>query len=116
MMAVELSETLAKTAKQLTQLVGLDNSVTVKNASALALPVENTSFDVGVMQHVAMQIAEKEQLFDEATRVLAPGGRLAMHEIFSGDGELRYPLAWATDPSMSALKHFAFNRNVGSLF
>ena len=27
-----------------------------------------------------------------------------MHEIFSGDGELHYPLAWATEPSMSALE------------
>jgi hypothetical protein len=29
---------------------------------------------------------------------------LALHEIFSGPGELHYPLAWATEPSMSALE------------
>lgn len=102
--AVELSEALANTAIRLNELVGVSSSVTVLNASALDLPVENASFDVVTMQHVAMQIAEKEQLFGELTRVLAPGGRLALHEIFSGEGELRWPLAWATDPSMSALE------------
>jgi len=102
--AVELSETLARTAASLNELVGLSSRVTVRNASALALPVESASFDVVVMQHVAMQIAEKDQLFGELARALAPGGRLALHEIFSGEGELRWPLAWATDPSMSALE------------
>ncbi|MCB1481187.1 MAG: methyltransferase domain-containing protein [Rhodobiaceae bacterium] len=102
--SVELSETLARTAERLNELVGLSSKVTVMNASALSLPVESANFDVVVMQHVAMQIAEKDQLFGELSRALAPGGRLALHEIFSGEGELRWPLAWATDPSMSALE------------
>jgi SAM-dependent methyltransferase len=102
--AVELSETLADTAQHLTRLVGLSSKVNVLNASALALPVEDASYDVVVMQHVAMQIAEKDRLFGELARVLAPGGRLALHEIFAGDGELKWPLAWATEPSMSALE------------
>lgn len=101
---VELSETLAETAERLTRLVGLSQGVRILNASALALPVEDASFDVVVMQHVAMQIAEKDQLFGELARVVAPGGRLALHEIFSGEGELQWPLAWATEPSMSALE------------
>jgi sarcosine/dimethylglycine N-methyltransferase len=102
--AVELSETLADTAERLTHLVGLSSNVHVLNTSALALPVEDASYDVVVMQHVAMQIAEKDRLFGELARVLAPGGRLALHEIFAGDGELQWPLAWATEPSMSALE------------
>jgi SAM-dependent methyltransferase len=102
--AVELSETLADTAQRLTRLVGLSSKVNVLNASALALPVGGSSYDVVVMQHVAMQIAEKDRLFGELARVLAPGGRLALHEIFGGDGELQWPLPWATEPSMSALE------------
>jgi sarcosine/dimethylglycine N-methyltransferase len=102
---VELSERLADTAERLTRLVGLSQNVRILNASALALPVEDASFDVVVMQHVAMQIAEKDRLFGELARVVVPGGRLALHEIFSGDGELQWPLAWATEPSMSALEH-----------
>lgn len=102
--AVELSERLADTATRLNDLVGLASQVRVLNASALALPVDSAGFDVVVMQHVAMQIAEKDQLFGELARAVAPGGRLALHEIFSGAGELRWPLAWATDSSMSALE------------
>jgi hypothetical protein len=33
-----------------------------------------------------------------------PGGCLALHEIFAGEGEIHYPLAWATEPAMSALE------------
>ena len=104
--AVELSDALADTAKRLTELVGLSDRVHIVKASALALPVEDASFDVVVMQHVAMQIAEKDTLFGELARVVAPGGRLALHEIFLGEGEgaLRWPLAWATEPSMSSLE------------
>lgn len=105
--AVELSEVLADTAERLNQLVGLSGRVRVFKASALDLPVEDASFDVVVMQHVAMQIAEKDRLFGELSRAVAPGGRLALHEIFAGEGELRWPLAWATDSSMSALEPLA---------
>ena len=69
--SVELSETLARTAERLNELVGLSSKVTVMNASALSLPVESANFDVVVMQHVAMQIAEKDQLFGELSRALA---------------------------------------------
>lgn len=101
---LELSETLLETARKLTELVGLQERVRFNNGSALSLPFNNNLFDTVIMQHVAMQISEKDQLFGELTRVVKPGGCLAMHEIFCGEGELRYPLAWATEPSMSALE------------
>jgi sarcosine/dimethylglycine N-methyltransferase len=101
---VELSRTLFETAVKLTKLVKMRDGVKLKHGSALSIPFDDRAFDVVVMQHVAMQIAEKQQLFGELTRVVADGGRLALHEIFSGPGELHYPLAWATEPSMSALE------------
>jgi ubiquinone/menaquinone biosynthesis C-methylase UbiE len=104
---LELSETLFETARKFTALVGLSEKVQFANGSALALPFDDAMFDVVVMQHVAMQISEKDRLFAELSRVIRPGGKLAMHEIFSGDGELLYPLAWASEPSMSALEPFA---------
>ena len=101
---IELSSTLQQTAVALTELVRLQDKVHIERASARALPFDDKSFDVVTMAHVAMQIAEKDQLFGELARMVEPGGRLALHEIFSGPGELNYPLAWATDPSMSALE------------
>jgi len=72
---------------------------------ACDLPFADGAFDVVVMQHIAMQIAEKDQLFDECARVLRGDGALALHEIFSGEGgPPLFPLAWATDPAMSSLE------------
>jgi ubiquinone/menaquinone biosynthesis C-methylase UbiE len=105
---VELSEAVYQTAVRLTALVGLHDQVQFYQGSALALPCADGAFDVVVMQHVAMQIAEKEQLFGECVRVLTPGGVLALHEIFAGEvGPPHFPLAWATEPSMSSLETFA---------
>jgi SAM-dependent methyltransferase len=101
---IELSETLHRTAVRLTDLVGLGGSVTLVQGSALALPFGDGAFDAVVMQHVAMQIAEKERLFAELARVVRPGGCLALHEIFGGEGEVHYPLPWATERGMSALE------------
>ena len=102
---VELSEALYQTAIQFTELVGLGNRVQFKQGSALALPFSNGEFDGVVMQHVAMQIAEKDQLFSELTRVIRSGGFLAMHELFGGEEEEpQFPLPWATEPAMSSLE------------
>jgi ubiquinone/menaquinone biosynthesis C-methylase UbiE len=106
--ALELSEPVHETALALTALVRLQQQVRHTQGSALALPFPNGSFDVVVMQHVAMQIAEKDTLFAECVRVLKPGGALALHEIFLGPGgEPLFPLAWATDPRMSSLETLA---------
>jgi ubiquinone/menaquinone biosynthesis C-methylase UbiE len=105
---VELSEAVYQTAVRLTALVGLHDQVQFHQGSALALPFADSAFDVVVMQHVAMQIAEKDQLFGECVRVLVSGGVLALHEIFAGEvGPPHFPLAWATEPSMSSLETFA---------
>ena len=102
---VDLSEAVYQTAVALTALVGLQDRVQFTQGSALALPFEDGAFDVLVMQHVAMQIAEKDRLFDECVRVLKPGGVLALHEIFAGaGGPPLFPLAWAADPAMSSLE------------
>jgi cyclopropane fatty-acyl-phospholipid synthase-like methyltransferase len=106
--ALELSEAVHRTAIALTELVRMQERVHHTPGSALALPFSDGSFDVVVMQHVAMQIAEKDALFAECVRVLKPGGALALHEIFLGHGgEPRFPLAWATDPAMSSLESLA---------
>lgn len=105
---LELSEAVYQTAVQLTALVGLQDQVQFRQGSALALPFADGAFDVMVMQHVAMQIAEKDQLFGECVRVLVSGGVLALHEIFAGEVKPpHFPLAWATEPSMSSLETFA---------
>jgi len=102
---VELGASIHQTAVELTALVRLQDQVRFKRGSALALPFPDGAFDVVVMQHVAMQIAEKARLFGECVRVLNRQGVLALHEIFAGEGgPPLFPLAWATDPAMSSLE------------
>lgn len=102
---VELSAPLYQTAVALTALVRMQDQVQFKHGSALALPFGDGTFDVAVMQHIAMQVAEKGLLFGDCTRVLKRNGVLALHEIFAGDGgPPLFPLAWATDPAMSSLE------------
>ena len=99
---VELSEPLYQTAVQFTILTGLQDQVSFKQGRALALAFKDGKFDVVAMAYIAIQIAEKDQLFGECRRVLKVDGRLAMHEIFGGPGgPPRSSLAWATDPDMS---------------
>jgi ubiquinone/menaquinone biosynthesis C-methylase UbiE len=102
---VELSASVYQTAVALTALVGLQDQVQFRQGSALALPFADGAFDVAVMQHVAMQIAEKARLFGECVRVLNGDGVLALHEIFAGEGgPPLFPLAWASEPAMSSLE------------
>lgn len=102
---LELSEPVYRTAVALTSMVGLVDRVGFFLGSALRMPYEEGTFDVVVMQHCAMQVAEKRKMFGECARVLRPGGALALHEFFAGPGgEPYYPLAWATEPAMSSLQ------------
>lgn len=101
---IELSPELHDTAVRLTALVRLSEAVQFAQGSALALAFGDSAFDVVIMQHVAMQISEKERLFGEIARVVRPEGCVALHEVFAGEGELHYPLPWATEPAMSALE------------
>jgi 2-polyprenyl-3-methyl-5-hydroxy-6-metoxy-1,4-benzoquinol methylase len=105
---IELAEPSYQTSVRLTALVGLQDRVQFKHGNALVLPFGEEEFDVVTMVHVAMQIAEKDQLFGECVRVLKPDGVLALHEIFTGmGGPPHFPLAWATEPAMSSLETFA---------
>ena len=67
-------------------------------------PFEANRFDAALMIHVSMNIADKKGLFAEAGRVLTPGGKLVLWEIFKApESDLTYPVPWAEDESFSFL-------------
>lgn len=101
---VDLTAEYVEAACELTRLVGLASEVEFRQASALALPFPDASFDVAWTEHVQMNIADKPAFYGELARVLAPGGRLVFHDVFAGPlGAPHYPVPWASGPEISHL-------------
>lgn len=101
---VDLTAEYVTVAEDLTRRVGLADRVDFRRGSVLELPFDDGSFDVVWTEHVQMNIADKDGFYAELYRVLAPGGKLAFHDVFAGpEPDLYFPVPWATEPSISHL-------------
>ena len=100
---IDLTKEYIDVGTKLNELVSLENKVTLKTASALELPFEDSSFDVVWTEHVQMNIEDKEKFYSEIARVLRPGGTFLFHDIFRGPKETEpvYPTPWAEVGSLS---------------
>jgi len=101
---IDLTQEYIETGKALCTWVGLDKQVTLHQGNALAMPFQDEIFDGGFTIHIGMNIENKTQLFTEVYRVLRPGTSFGVYDIMRiGNGELTYPVPWATLPSISNL-------------
>jgi SAM-dependent methyltransferase len=100
---VDLSEPFVEAARYLTERTGQSGQVSFQAGSALALPFEDTTFDAALLQHVAMNIADRPRLYREIRRVLKQGGRFATYDVVLNGGEPHYPVPWARTPETSLL-------------
>jgi len=100
---VDVSEPFVEAARYLTDRTGQDVQVSFQAASALELPFGEGAFDAALLQHVAMNIADRPRLYSEMRRVLKPGGRFATFDITLLGGEPHYPAPWALTPATSFL-------------
>ncbi len=101
---IDLTEEYIETGNALCAWVGLDKNIRLLQGSALSLPFKGETFDGAYMMHVAMNIEDKLQLFNEIYRVLRPGAVFGVYDVMQvNDGELSYPVPWATDKSTSHL-------------
>jgi SAM-dependent methyltransferase len=102
---VDLVAEFVDAANELSALVGLDGRAQFLVTPGESLPFEQGAFDAAVMVHVGMNIPDKDSVFAEVHRVLAPGGRFALYEQMStGAGDPPYPLPWAQDARSSFLE------------
>ncbi|HTW29353.1 MAG TPA: methyltransferase domain-containing protein [Acetobacteraceae bacterium] len=100
---IDLSEPFVDAARYLTWRTGQSEHVSFQAASALDLPFDGGRFNLVFLQHVAMNIADRNRLYGEVRRVLRSGGRLATFDVVLRGGEPDYPLPWARTPATSFL-------------
>ncbi|TGQ52681.1 class I SAM-dependent methyltransferase [Mesorhizobium sp. M1C.F.Ca.ET.193.01.1.1] len=100
---IDLSEPFVEAAQYLTARTGQGGAVSFKAGSALALPLDDGGFDVVLLQHVAMNIADRPLLYREIRRVLKPGGKFATFDVVLNGGDPHYPVPWAKTPAESFL-------------
>jgi sarcosine/dimethylglycine N-methyltransferase len=110
MTGIDLSQPFVDAARYLAQRTGQNEHVTFTTASALDLPFEDKSFDLVLLQHVAMNIADRPRLYREIRRVLKPAGRFATYDVVLDSGDPHYPVPWARTKATSFLLTAAATR------
>lgn len=101
---IDLTEAFCAAAKVLSDWLDLGGRVAFERGDATDLPFADGRFDAAMTIHAAMNIAAKPRLYEEARRVLKPGGRFAVYDVLQGEGgEVLFPVPWAREPSISHL-------------
>ena len=101
---IDLTPEYIEAGNTLCQWLALNHDVSLNQGNALSMPYENVSFDGGYMLHVGMNIEDKLSLFTEIYRVLKPGTTFGIYDVMrEKDGELIYPVPWATSIETSKL-------------
>jgi ubiquinone/menaquinone biosynthesis C-methylase UbiE len=108
---LDLVEEYCRVADSLAKRMKLDNLLTYRKGDATQMPFDDATFDVVWTQHASMNIADKKRLYLEMHRILKPGEKLAIYDIFKGNSSsnmdasssIHFPVPWATDASISHL-------------
>ncbi|WP_404419657.1 class I SAM-dependent methyltransferase [Marinospirillum sp.] len=103
---VDITPPFIQVARWLSQATGLDARSEFICCDAQQLPLEDQQFDAVWSQHTLMNLPDLQQGLQEIHRVLKPGGRLLLHEVFQGENPepLALPVPWAEEAAHSHLK------------
>jgi ubiquinone/menaquinone biosynthesis C-methylase UbiE len=99
---IDLTEEYVRVADALARRVDLGALISYRHGSALSLPFAAGTFDGAYMLHVGMNIEDKHGLFAEVRRALKPQGVFGIYDVMrESDGELNYPVPWASSAETS---------------
>jgi ubiquinone/menaquinone biosynthesis C-methylase UbiE len=97
---IDLTDSYAALSAELAKRVRIEAKTAFACGNGTELPFKAESFDVAWTDHVQMNIPEKARYFSELRRVLKPSGKIALHEVFTGEaGDPYLPAPWSSDPS-----------------
>ncbi|MFX0080823.1 MAG: class I SAM-dependent methyltransferase [Candidatus Hodarchaeota archaeon] len=101
---LDLCEEYCRAAEIINDKVGLNNKIEIRQGNGLDMPFDKGEFDIAFLQHVLMNIENKERLFSQISRVLRPKGRLALNTVCAGSiTPIHFPVIWANNPEISFL-------------
>ena len=110
---IDLTEEYVRAAEALARRVGLADRVSYRHGSALDLPFAPGTFDGAYMLHVGMNIEDKARLFAEVRRMLRLGGFFGVYDVMrDGEGDLGFPVPWASSPATSFVENAATYRRL----
>lgn len=99
---IDLTESFCADARDLARATGARARFAC--ADATRLPFAEAAFPLVLIQAATMNVPDKAALYREVARVLAPGGRLLLHDIQLGPaGAPHFPVPWAAEPATSHL-------------
>jgi len=115
---VDLSETMITEARRRTAGIGPDVSLQV--ADALALPFEDSTFDISRTETVLQHLADPAHAVSEMVRVTRPGGRVGALELDQETMFIDHPDIELLDTLRGSISHAmtqsAIGRQVPRLF
>lgn len=101
---IDLTREYVEAGRDLCEWVGLNDRVSLHHANALSIPFPDGTFSAAYMLHVGMNIEDKSKLFSEAARIMRSGSLFGIYDVMrTGDGELNYPIPWATTRESNAV-------------
>ena len=101
---LDLSKEYCSAAEIINNKLKFNKRIKIQQGNALHMPFNKAEFDVVFMQHVLMNIENKERLFSQIKYVLCPKGRLAFYTICAGwNTPIYFPVIWANSPNINFL-------------
>tara|TARA_B100000242_G_C43048554_1_gene489604 strand:- start:1089 stop:1835 length:747 start_codon:yes stop_codon:yes gene_type:complete len=102
---IDLTPDFIETARANAKTAALESRTIFQTANAGQLDFADHCFDLAIMVHVGMNIPDKEPVYQEAARVIKPGGLFAIYDILAKDhaAKMLYPCPWARSIKTSFL-------------